>query len=405
MLMSNFHSKYFNFISKRIILLSLFCLSIILSFSQSPSKFYYNPNELSINSIGIRSGFGVIIPHRESMVHLVTGHVISTEIYFEKIGWRHAWNKKYNSPTSGVNLYHAYLSSPNILGNAFAIDYYTNLHLVKKKRFLFDLRLASGLGYLTKTFDPQENNHNVAIGSKMNISIGASFDFKFILSHNWTLATGLSLKHFSNGSFSTPNLGINIPVLMIGLKRNFSKIGSGNFNNLDSTITKLKANHKKFQRYSATIGIGAKEIYPAGGNRYGTYSFELNAIHYATIKSGFSAGMDIIHNVALYKHAFYLDTLTNLKPIQFTQFAMNIGYVQTFDHFELFLQNGFYLINKYKKDGGIYQRLGGRYYFKKNIVAHFALKTHFAKADYFELGFGYYFSNETATEEHLLMKF
>ncbi len=403
--MPKFHSKYFQSTFKRIFLLTIFFFSFLINYSQSSTKFYYNPSKFRLESIGIRSGFGVIIPHRESMLHLVTGHVVSTEIYIEKCGSKHLWNKKYNFPTSGISFYSGFLSSPEVLGNAFAIDYYTNLHFIKKKRFLFDLRLASGLGYLTKTFDPQENNHNVAIGSKMNISIGASFDFKFILSHNWTLATGLSLKHFSNGSFSTPNLGINIPVLMIGLKRNFSKIGSGNFNNLDSTITKLKANYKKFQRYSATIGIGAKEIYPAGGNRYGTYSFELNAIHYATIKSGFSAGMDIIHNVALYKHAFYLDTLTNLKPIQFTQFAMNIGYVQTFDHFELFLQNGFYLINKYKKDGGIYQRLGGRYYFKKNIVAHFALKTHFAKADYFELGVGYYFSNETATEEHLLMKF
>lgn len=403
--MPKFHSKYFRVSFKRIFLLNLLFFSFLINYSQSSTKFYYNPSKFRVETIGIRSGFGVIIPHRESMLHLVTGHVVSTEIYIEKCGWKHAWNKKYNFPTSGLSLYFGYLSSPEVLGNAFAIDYYTNLHFIKKKRFLFDLRLSSGLGYLTKTFDPQENNHNVAIGSKINISVGASFDLKFILNRNWTLATGLSLKHFSNGSFSTPNLGINIPVLMIGLKRNFSKHGSGNFNNLDSTITKLKANHKKFQRYSATIGIGAKEIYPAGGNRYGTYSFELNAIHYATIKSGFSAGIDIMHNVALYKHAFNLDTLTNLKPIQFTQFAINIGYVQTFDHFELFLQNGFYLINNYKKDGGIYQRLGGRYYFKRNIVGHFALKTHFAKADYFELGVGYYFSNETATEERILIQF
>lgn len=384
--------------------MSLFCFSFVLTYSQNPNKFYYNPREFHLASIGVRSGFGVIIPHRESMVHLVTGHVVSTEIYFESCGRMKNWNTSYRHPTSGVSLYYGYLSSPDVLGSAFAIDYYTNLHLVKKKRFLFDLRLTSGLGYLTKTFDPQENNHNVAIGSKMNISIGASFDFKFRLNRKWDLATGLSLKHFSNGSFSTPNLGINIPVWMIGLKRNLD-FNNSEYVKKDSSRNEMKKSFEKHQNISATIGIGAKEIYPAGGNRYGTYSLELNAIHYATYKSGFSAGIDIIHNVALYKHALKLDTLTNLTQKQFTQFAINIGYVQTFDNFELFIQNGFYLVNKYNKDGGIYQRLGGRYYFNKSIVCHFALKTHFAKADYFELGAGYYFSNGIVQDQRILIKF
>jgi hypothetical protein len=360
-----------------------------------------------IESIGIRSGFGVIIPHRESMIHLVTGHIVSTEIYIEKCGYQKKWNDKYRYPTSGISFYHGYLASPDVLGNAFALDFYSNLHLVKKKRFLFDLRLASGLGYLTKTFDPQENNHNVAIGSKMNISIGASFDLKFAITSKMQLATGLSLKHFSNGSFSTPNLGINIPVWMIGLKYHISDFSYREYSIPDTNVIHhLKKQFLPHQKFSITAGLGAKEIYPAGGNRYGTYSLEFNVIHYATYKSGFSAGIDFIHNVALYKHALYLDTLSELSQKQFTQAGINIGYVQTFDDFELFIQNGFYLVNKYNKDGGIYQRLGGRYYFNRNIVCHFALKTHFAKADYFELGMGYYFSNGyTKEEEDVLIKF
>lgn len=398
-------SKYFKNVCSRFLVSFIFISLYLNSYSQKPFKFYAQNTPSLIESIGIRNGFGVIIPHRESMVHLVTGHVVSTEIYIERCGYMKNWNSAYRFPTSGISIYYGYLSSPDILGSAFAIDYYTNLHLIKKNRFYFDLRMASGLGYLTKTFDPQENNHNVAIGSKMNISIGASFDLKFRLNNYWELATGLSLKHFSNGSFSTPNLGINIPVWMIGFKRNITKRGE-DFNEYNPSDTNyLKLNHEKHQILSATLGVGAKEIYPAGGNRFGTYSLELNAIHYATYKSGFSVGVDIIHNVALYKHARYLDTLNNLSQKQFTQFAINIGYVQTFDNFELFIQNGFYLVNKYNKDGGIYQRLGGRYYYNKNIVCHFALKTHFAKADYFELGAGYYFSNGPEKEEQILIKF
>lgn len=387
---------------KKWIICFLISLCYFLSPAQSSRKFYAPPQPKLIESIGIRSGFGVIIPHRESMVHLVTGHVISNEIYFEKIGAYKRWNKMYRFPSTGVNLYYGYLSSEEVLGSAFALDYYANLHLIKRKKFLFDIRLASGLGYLTKTFDPQENNHNVAIGSHMNISVGASFDMKFQLSRYWQLTTGLSLKHFSNGSFSTPNLGINIPVWMVGIKRALANnILHKEYGSADTSLTNsYKRAFRSHQIYTATVGLGAKEIYPAGGNRYGTYSLELNATHYISCKSGFSAGADVIHNVALYKHAIQNDTLTELKQSQFTQFTFHIGYVQVFDNFELFLQNGFYIINKYRKDGNVYQRLGGRYRVNKWLSVQFALKTHFAKADYFEIGLGYYFDNDKNKEYH-----
>src|SRR5688572_14470684 len=103
-------SKYFRLISIKVLLLISFTLFFSFSYSQSPQKFYRNPTPPLVESIGIRSGFGVIIPHRESMVHLVTGHVVSTEIYLEKCGETKYWNRKYRYPTSGISLYHAYLS-------------------------------------------------------------------------------------------------------------------------------------------------------------------------------------------------------------------------------------------------------------------------------------------------------
>ncbi len=356
--------------------------------------------EPTIHAFGIRTGYGVIIPHRESMVHLITGHVASFELFAEKTGTERVWNKYYSYPSNGVIFYTGFLGNQDVLGNAFALDYFTNIHLLKKHkgedknfaRFLIDMRMSAGLGYLTKVFDPDINNHNVAIGSHMNVSIGLSFDLKWRISETTQFFTGLSLRHFSNGSFSTPNLGINIPTLTLGIKKHLANrnVYQREYVILDSSqITKNKKMHLPYHDLIFVAGIGTKEVYPAGGNKYGTYSMEFTYSYHNSHRSALLAGFDVIHNIALYQHSIRYDSSFTGTQKDVTQYAINIGYAQVFDKFELFIQSGIYLVSKAKKDGAYYQRLGGRYIFNQKWVAQFALKTHFAKADYFEIGLGY----------------
>lgn len=380
------------------ILFSVFFCSNL--FSQSTYKrVIYKPDPI-VENIGIRTGYGVIIPHRESMVHLITGHVSSFELFAEKSGHKRVWNRYYSYPTNGVIFYTGFLGNNEVLGNAFAIDYYSNIHLIKKHKgdnksfakFLFDMRLSTGFGFLTKTFDPDINNHNVAIGSKLNISVGLSFDFKWRIKQDLQFFTGFNLRHFSNGSFTTPNLGINIPTLTVGIKKNIVK--HSNFNReyviLDSSQFKNhKLLHQRFHDFIFVGGLGIKEIYPAGGKKYGTYSFEFTYAYHNSHRSALLLGADVIHNVALYQHSILHDSTFTGTEKDITQYTINLGYAQVFDKFELFIQTGFYLISKAKKDGAYYQRLGGRYIFNEKWIVQFALKTHFAKADYFEIGVGY----------------
>lgn len=383
----------------RIAFILLLSISSIQLFAQSPFKRVILPPEPKINSVGIRTGYGVIIPHRESMIHLITGHVASFELFAEKSGHKRVWNKYYSYPSSGVIFYTGFLGNKDVLGNAFALDYYTNIHLIKKHKgenksfakFLLDMRLSSGIGYLTKTFDPDINNHNVAIGSKINISVGLSFDFKWRISNTLQFFTGFNLRHFSNGSFTTPNLGINIPTVSVGIKKSIHPhVYQREYTILDSSQFKnYKSFHQRFHDFIFVGGLGIKEIYPAGGKKYGTYSFEFTYAYHNAHRSALLVGTDVIHNVALYQHSILHDSTFTGTEKDITQYTFNFGYAQVFDKFELFLQTGFYLVSKAKKDGAYYQRLGGRYIFNKKWVVQFALKTHFAKADYFEIGLGY----------------
>src|SRR5690606_34650250 len=65
------------------------------------------------------------------------------------------------------------------------------------------------------------------------------------------------------------------------------------------------------------------------------------------------------------------------------------GYEMHFDRLSLEGNVGVYIYDKYKENGALYQRLGLRYYATKNWFATMSLKTHFAKAEAFELGIGY----------------
>jgi hypothetical protein len=54
----------------------------------------------------------------------------------------------------------------------------------------------------------------------------------------------------------------------------------------------------------------------------------------------------------------------------------------------MLFENGYYLYNRYKDDGNIYSRLCLRYHFSDRYFAVLNLKSHFAKADYWEYGIG-----------------
>jgi len=76
-----------------------------------------------------------------------------------------------------------------------------------------------------------------------------------------------------------------------------------------------------------------------------------------------------------------------------TSLAVQLGgllsYSLFFDRLSLKIQQGFYLRDSLKLNGSLYHRFGLRYVLSDRMFAQLSLKTHFAKADYGELGIGY----------------
>jgi hypothetical protein len=82
----------------------------------------------------------------------------------------------------------------------------------------------------------------------------------------------------------------------------------------------------------------------------------------------------------------------SVTPSQVMQLGAVCSYSLFFDRFALKIQQGFYVMDAQRLNGSLYHRVGLRYAISNHLYAQLTLKTHFAKADYGELGVGYVFS-------------
>ena len=334
--------------------------------------------------IGIKGQLGFIIPHHTVMQYLVQGHAQLGEIYFEKLAsGKKNWHRIYNQPEIGLALNIGNMGNTEALGYGITLIPYMKLHMIKKEKFHFNARIGTGIGYLTEHFDRLENNKNVAIGSGLNITASLQFEPEWKLKH-YDIGFGFAFLHYSNGAFKMPNLGINIPAMSfhIGYK----------LNNLPMNIrTEAPAEKwKPIHQWDILLSLGVKEIFPTGGAKFPVYNLSSTFRRMYSEKSNFLLGADLNYNGA---HHSSIDRITvgEVSKLSTVRLGFTVGYGLTMDEFMMFIQQGVYALNIHEYDGWFYHRVGGKYTLNDHYNFSFSLKTHFAKADTFELGVGYAF--------------
>lgn len=336
--------------------------------------------------VGVRPMYGFLIAHRPSMVHLVNEHVTATELFIQKRLSRSdkAWHSYFNRPDHGIALWLGSLGNDGLLGKGIGIAHYANVHFIQRKKFEWNFRLGMGLGYMTKTFERMENNKNNAIGSHLNGMMTLQTQVLWKGKH-FSYGSGIALTHYSNGAYKMPNLGLNIPTFFLSAQY---RLKPRDFEKELETLT--EHSFQKDWQFAATWFGALREINPPAGKKYFVTGFESFATRHFSKKSSWLAGLDVIYNSALPVLYERLEQ-TNMNHFSFTQLGLNAGWQLNMDELKFSVQMGAYLISRYKEDGPLYHRICLRYFFPNNLIAHFALKTHFAKADYLEFGVGYRF--------------
>ena len=344
--------------------------------------FFFITNQLigQMNDAGFefRSKIGFLAAHRGVMAHLPKETAKALEFtYFIHTNGKKAWHVKYRYPTIGSTLFIGSVGNKELLGNYVGVYGFSELPMIKYKNYEMSFRIACGLGYNNKIYDPINNPKNVAVSTHfnamMNFAVKSTYRMK-----NHSVTAGIDLTHFSNAAFKVPNYGINMPYLSLGYAYAFRKA---------QPIEPIEMKFQKRIELSAMGIYSMKEVMPIGGKRYPVYAINIAARRFFNHKAGMEVDLDIISKQAIMAYLPY----TQKTQLSIIQVGLYMAYLVPFDKFHFVFGMGTYLRDKYKPEDFLYHRIGCRYQFRNGLMANFTLKTHFARADYMELGLGYTF--------------
>lgn len=327
-------------------------------------------------------GRGFLLPHRQNMQHLPqsAAHLIELRMY--RMGDEsREWHALYPHAEIGLALRAFDLGNPDVLGFGLGSAIYISTPIVATTKFQWNAELGAGPGMVSKPFDRVDNYKNIAIGSFFNAFIMLGQRFSYRLGDRWDMNVNLSFNHFSNAAYALPNLGLNYPMASAGVKYH---VYSKQTDSLPSVPTEAIRNF-----WTVGIQSGLKEYalpYKAKHPAFITcadYNIGLNK------KTSLSIGTDVMYNLALFKYRRALgETVSNAENLQV---GLRAGYNVHIDKMMIFLQIGGYVLDDYRRDRTVYNRVGMRYFFSESFGFNLTLKTHLFKADYAELGIAYRF--------------
>ncbi|MEI7979921.1 MAG: acyloxyacyl hydrolase [Bacteroidota bacterium] len=352
------------------------CLFLLL-FQPCFSQYAFDYS-IASKAIGFHTTYGFILPHKVDFDALISGHVPGFEInYRYNYSGVKEWEKFYRLPNAGITMQYLNFNNAKI-GSAVGLAPYISFNLIKKKKISFQWRIATGLGYVTKKFNLEDNRKNLVISTHFNSYVNMLWQLHFNINRRIEMQTGLAMTHFSNAAFKIPNAGINIISATAGFSFDIGKLVA--VNNYTFPIVDKK------WKYLVWTGGFVKETNPVEGKKYYAQTFSFNALRRISYKSSIGGGMDLMLDNSLpQRNKFNLNPETSPFRAGF-----NFSYALHFGKFSIPLQQGIYFIDNFKGDGMFYSRVGWRYHVNKKLIINLTLKTHFASADYLEAGFGYF---------------
>ncbi|CAN5349431.1 hypothetical protein BH10BAC1_BH10BAC1_09660 [soil metagenome] len=329
---------------------------------------------------------GYIISHRGSIVHLIKGQIGGAELnYIFRTSGKQPWQAMHSYPDFGVSYMHLYLANPAEIGNLDAVYPYVNLRVNKMRRSVkMYVRVGVGLAWMSKPFDRITNHKNNAIGSYLNGFVNLRFSSSYMLSPSWRLDAGVGLTHASNGAVKTPNLGLNMATINLGLGYVFGnkKLVMRN----DSVFPKII--HRWHPSIISTFGF--KELEHPLGNKYLSYSASANLYYSTGYKSKFGTGVEFVYSNANRKK-LESDSISTERIKDVLKIGVKGGYAFVIDRLSIPIDFGIYVYQNDRLNERFFHRIGFRYMVTKHVIANVTLYTHWAKADYFEWGVGYEF--------------
>lgn len=357
-----------------LLLLLLIFLSVVCS---SQQKQY---------TLDLNYFYGSILPHSQKIQHLITDHpegiflAVNRKTFGDK-----EWESRFNYPDYGLS-FHYQNNKNETLGDMYGLFAHYNFYFLKRNLML---RIGQGIAFNTNPYDKEENYRNVAYSTHLMPSSYFMLNYKKEnLFDGFGLQLGAFLIHHSNGTMKSPNTSTNTVGANIGVNYVFDSKTKREYQprtNRDSSYTEPV-------KFNFAFRSGVQESRVIGTGQYPFYFISAYADKRVTRSSAFQAGVDVFIS-PMYKNEIEMTAISfpelDVDPdLNSTRIGLFAGYELFINRLSFEGQLGFYILDEYKANTALYQRLGLKYYFYKNFFAGTSLKTHFSKAEAMEFSLG-----------------
>lgn len=321
-----------------------------------------------------------MIPHREEIRGLVTAHSQGFEAgaMWNTDGSK-TWHQRYHQPLWGLECYYSDLGN-DALGQQAALSVFTRLPSFRRPHLSAYWHLGLGAGYSNATWDIETNNKSIVLGSHLNTTLSLGYYTEICVGEKLSLTAGLRVTHLSNGGVVMPNLGTNNAGISLGCRYSIK----------EEVVSSNRPNIPAVRGMQMNIGLstGLRQNQPAGGPSHFVHTFSISGGYRFNYSSSILFGTDVFYNTSI--RPFLIRDSGSYTAADLVQMGLFSGYSKHFDRMEFRIMFGYYLKNTYAGNGSLYHRFGFRYRVTNHLMAQLHLKTHFAKADYPEIGIVWY---------------
>ncbi|UCE70017.1 MAG: acyloxyacyl hydrolase [Flavobacteriaceae bacterium] len=335
--------------------------------------------------------------------HMYGGETLTSKLEngYGGLEVRYAWQSrddeiwgKYGYPSYGVGLYSGFLGDPEIFGNPNAVFGFINFPISNPaRRNQFNIEPSLGLTYNLEPFDPENNPLNDAIGARMAVYFNLNFGWAYRWTPQMDITYGIDFSHFSNGRSFTPNWGLNMLGINVGLRYHYNADQDRNYigmypeGMLQSRYMRSEKtpNEKveKNQSVNVYFALGTVQTEEGAGTdtRYGTFSLVLDYQHKFNNMHSVSAGLDYFVDNSV-KETYPQGNGKN------SLVGIHAGYDFMFWRLTTLVHGGTYITDKLGKED-LFLRPAIRYNINKWAYAQVGLKTIGFAADWVEFGIGF----------------
>lgn len=333
--------------------------------------------------------YGNIWEHNPNISHLITAHPEGVLLHFNRKTYGlQAWERRYNYPNVGFSLSYQDLKN-EYLGENFGA--YAHLGFYFLKRHLL-LKVGQGLAYTTHPYDPDDNYRNNAYGSRILSStiFTGNFQFENIIG-GLGFQTGLSLVHYSNADFKSPNSSTNTLAFSAGLNYQFDH---------DREVVYVPKDPKI--SFSEPVGFnlmlrsGVNTTGVIGSKSYPFLTFTAYADKPLNPKSTLQAGTEFFLSRAMEEYIYYRSVAfphgETTGEEDSKRAGIFLGHQLIFRKLSLITQLGYYIYFPYEHYADrIYNRLGLQREIYKDLFGAITVRSHGANAEAVEFSIGYKF--------------